>query len=414
MKRRKHRGMSTIRRPMGVDRVRRSNAWSMWRYIVLIGIAAAVVLVMIFFGFPLIEDLIKGVDPSLRYQPKVEAEFNLEESKVETGTAAPGEIYINAFTDNDGQEYKVRIKNEPFIDGDNIIFTTQFSQQGTLALDTVLIYNTQTQEITKLSNVEKKYDRLLSPLLSGNYAVWVDCLDKGGGRIVGYDIAAQQQFLIKEFAYAQPQISIAGDLIAFMQWAGDTTQRLYVYNLKTREPATVRLYENTAAGNSAASISANDLVWAEYDTQGNGTLKRIVFADGASKTENYDFGNQVFEPKTNGKDIVFATAKDIVSGSLMLSTNGNAPVKIAENVVNYALGDNFVAYTKDMKVTVCYTDAQMTQTMTGETSKNLLACANLNGICYYDTTDTEIADEAVLYAYMESAHTQAQDGGANG
>ncbi len=414
MKRRKHRGMSTIRRPMGVDRVRRSNVWSMWRYIVLIAIAAAVVLVMIFFGFPLIEDLLKGVDPTLRYQPKVEAEFNLEEVEVETGTAAPGEIYISSYTDSDSQQYKVRIKNEPFIEGKNIIFTTQFSQQGALALDTVMIYNTETREVRKLPNVEKKYDRLLSPMLSGNYAVWIDCLDKGGGRIVGYDLSTQQQFLIKEFVYAQPQISIAGDVIAFMQWAGDTTQRLYVYDLKTREAATVRLYENNVSGNSAASISGSDLVWSEYDAQGNGILKRIAFADGASKTENYDFGNQVFEPKTNGKDIVFATAKDIASGSLMLSTNGNAPVKIAENVVNYALGDNFVAYTKDMKVIVCYTDAQMTQTMTGETTKNLLASANKDGICYYDTTDTEVADEAVLYAYMESAHTQAQDGGANG
>ena len=61
MKRKKHRGMSTIRRPMGVDRVRRSNVWSMWRYIILIAAAAAGVLLMIFFGFPLIEDLIKGV-----------------------------------------------------------------------------------------------------------------------------------------------------------------------------------------------------------------------------------------------------------------------------------------------------------------------------------------------------------------
>lgn len=409
--------MSTIRRPMGVDRVRRSNVWSMWRYIILIAAAAAGVLLMIFFGFPLIEDLIKGVDPSLRYQPKVEADFKLEENTLQTGNAMPDELFINDFTDSDGQVYKVRIKNEPFIDGDNIIFTTQFSQQGTLALDTVMIYNTQTHELKKLPNVEKKYDRLLSPMLSGDYAVWVDCYNNGGGRIVGYDLKAEQQFLIKEFVYAQPQISIAGNVIAFMQWAGETTQRLYVYDLATREAATVKLYEDTAQGNSAASISENDLVWAEYGADGKGTLKRIDFSGGAAKFDSYNFGDAVYEPKTNGRDIVFATEKDIISGSLMLSTNGSAPVKIAENVVNYALGDNFVAYTKDMKVTVCYTDAQMTQTMTGDTTKNLLASANKNGICYYDTTDTKIADEAVIYAYMKSADDKSaapQSEGANG
>lgn len=411
--------MSTIRRPMGADRVRRSNFWSMWRYIILIAVAAAGVLAMIFFGFPLIEDLVKGVDPSLRYQPKVEAEFNLEENTLQTGDVVPSELYINEFTDEGGGTYKVRIKNEPFIDGDSIIFTTQLSQQGTLALDTVMIYNTQTGEVKKLPGVDKKYDRLLSPILSGNYAVWVDCYDNGGGRIVGYDIAAGEQFLIKEFVYAQPQISIAGNVIAFMQWAGDTTQRLYVYDLSTREASTVKLYENTTTGNSAASISGSDLVWAEYAADGKGTLKRIDFSSGAAKFDSYNFGDAVYEPKTNGKDIVFATSKDIISGSLMLSTNGAAPVKIAENVTNYALGDNFVAYTKDMKVTVCYTDAQMTQTMTGDTTKNLLASANKNGICYYDTTDTKVADEAVLYAYMESANTEGtgetpQDGGQDG
>ena len=381
---------------MEPNRIRRSNVWSVLRYIILFAAVGAGVLAVILFGFPLIEDLVKGVDPTLRYQPKVEADFNLQDEQLQQSTAVPEEMYLRDYAG-----FKVRLKNEPYIDGNSIIFTTQSGQATAGELDKVMIYNTETEEVKELAGTQKKYDRFLSPMLSGNIAVWIDALDTGGGRVVGYNMETGEQFLIKEYAYAQPQLSLSGEFLAFMQWAGDTTQRLYVYNIKTREASTVKLYE-TNIGNSAVSISANDMVWAEYGDDGTGTLKRIAFgADGTSKYENYDFGTAVYNPKTNGKDIVFATSKDIINGSLMLSVGGGTPVKIAENVLNYGIGSNFVVYTKDQKINVCYTDAQRTQVLTADISKNMLGSVNNNAVCYYDVTDNQVADEVVWYVYLD-------------
>ncbi|MEG2361350.1 MAG: hypothetical protein RSB97_05925 [Christensenella sp.] len=392
---RRHRGMSTVRRPMMTDRIKRSNLWTRFKIVILAVAAAAVVLVVIFFGFPLIEDLIRGVDPSARYQPKVEAKFEKEE-QTQHEEIVSKEIYTN-------KDYKM--KNEPYADGDNIIFTTQKQRGSAGGMDGVVVYNTQSGEARLLVNTEKKYDEFINPVLSGNIAVFLDSMADGGGRILGYDMANDKQFVIKEYAYAAPQLALSGDRLAFMQWAGDETQRLYVYDVKTREAATVKLYDKGTVRGSAVDISAKDMVWAESDGKGASTLKRIAFAeDGTSKYDNYNFGDAVYAPKTNGKDIVFKTKEYGVTVSLMLSVSGGAPVMLADGVSNYGIGDDFVVYSKGEQLYVAYTDAQETSQITSDVTKNILASANGNGLCYYDMTDkaaeASVADDVAKYAYV--------------
>lgn len=380
-----------MRRPMGLARLKVSNTWTVVKLVILIASVSVGVLGMIFFGFPLIEDLVKGVDPSLRYQPKVEKNFALQASKNHKEGFEEGEMYL--------VDYK--IKNDPYIAGDKIIFTTHAEDNNVYTLDAVAIYDTTSEqaEAELLPDVKKKYDNLMSPRMSGDYAVWIDSMVDGGGRIVGYDLAKKKQFVIKEYGYAMPYLSLEGELLTFMQWAGDNMQRLYVYNMRTREAVTVKVYE-TSIGNSAADVSANDIVWAEYkeDKDGvvTGALKRIVLDGDKSYYENYNWGMNVFEPKTNGKDIVFATDRNIVGGDLMLSTGGGEPLKLAENVLNYDIGDGYVAYTKDDKVFLIFTNQQNTHEVTSDITKNLLVSVNGRGFTFYDITDGSL-DEVVKY-----------------
>lgn len=361
---------------------------AMVRLVVAIALVAVGVVLMILFGFPLIEDLVKGVDPSLRYQPQVEAEFVEDEEEYENVTLTPNEVYISEF----------KIKNEPYIYNNKMVFTSQQDRTGAFQLDVLVMYDMEEGTSEVIEGVEKKYDNLLSPVMSGNMIILIDSRAAGGGRIIGYDLEKEEQFLVKEYAYALPRLSVAGDLLCFMQWAGDSVQRLYLYDIKTREAATVKLFD-TEIGNSTADISLYDMVWSEYGDDGSGTLKRIVFDGDTSRYEHYEFGDRVYEPRTNGKDIIFATEKDIVSGSLMLSTNGGQPVKIAENVINYDLGNDYIVYTKDDKVHIQYTNAQDAVVLTSDIAQNVLASANGNVFCYYDITDIELLDEVVLYVY---------------
>jgi hypothetical protein len=375
---------STVRQPVMAADPRRSVV----KFIVMLALVGAGVVAMIFFGFPLIEDLVRGVDPSLRYQPQVEAEYVEDEVEEADATLVPTEVYLSDF----------KIKNEPYIYDNKMVFTSQRDRTGAFQLDTAVLYDMETETSEVLEGIEKKYDNLLSPVMSDNIIILLDSRAAGGGRIIGYDLDTDEQFLVKEYAYAMPKLSVAGDLLCFMQWAGDAAQRLYLYDITTREEATIKLFE-TEIGNSAADISMDDMVWSEYGSDGSGTFKRIVFEGDTSRYENYEFGNKVFEPKTNGKDVIFATERDIVSGSLMLSTNGGSPVKIAENVINYDLGNGYIAYTKEDKVYVHYTNAQDAIVMTSDIAQNILASVSGNVFCYYDITDIDLLDEVVLYAY---------------
>ena len=388
---------------MRLSQVKKNERLRKVRIALLIAAVAAGVLAIILFVFPLIEDLARGVDPTLRYQPKVEANFTQPDAEPTKEELKINEIYLSDRSEN-GQN--IMMKNEPYIDGNRIIFTTQIATGAARSLDGVVIYDTQTEEATILPNVQKAFDDLRTPVISGNIAVWVDSASAGGGRIVGYNLETNEQFTIKDYAYAAPRLAINGDTLAFMQWAGDKTQRLYVYNVNTREAATVKLYENVVGnGNSDVDISASDMVWAERDAKKDpveSVLKRIVFENGVGKYDNYDLGKTVYGPKTNGKVIVFATTEDVLSGSLMLSVAGGEPVKITDNALNYDIGDNFVVYTKADGLYITYTDMQGTEQITSDISRNLLASANGTGICFYDTTDNaDVLDEVVKYTYIE-------------
>lgn len=389
MVRRKKRRRSTVRQSVEGTRVRLWRASELIRLVLILGAVAAGVLAMIFFGFPLIEDLVKQVDPSLRYRPQAEVDFVRGEQQQQIETPDTTEIYLTDY----------RVKNDPFIDGTKIIFTTQDPDKKTniYQLDGVALYDTETGAVEMLP-IEKKYDHLMSPVMSNGIVVLIDSRTDGGGRIIGYDTNTGEQFLVKEYAYAIPRLSISGNTLAFMQWSADTSQRLYAYDVVTREATTIKLIDSRA-GSSSADISGSDLVWSEYDSAGDGVLKRMSFESGGAQYDNYDFGNTVFEPRTNGTDIVFSTSRNPEEGALMLSIQGGQPVKIADGVTNYDVGDGFVMYTKDGKIHLSYTSVQETMVLTAENAQQILACVNGKGFCYYDITDLNLLDEVVIYGY---------------
>jgi len=364
---------------------------------VLIG--AAVVL-FILYGIPYLSDVFHGTNPALRYTPRIEADFNLPQSSQSA--------VINAFK-SDEVSSNYSLKNDPYMDGDNIIFSTDTDKSNGIFLNNIIIYNTKETSADKASsilpNVEKKYDNILETKLSGNYAVWVDSMVNGGGRICAYDLTAKQMFVVKEYAYAIPNLSVSGDYLAFMQVAGEDTQRIYLYNLKTRENVTVRLYNNADKSCGNVSLSAKDLVWSEYSTGNTAQLQRLVLQSPTAQYQNPDFGSSVYGPKTNGKDIVFSTKRTPDQGNLMLSVAGGQPVQIAQNPVQYEIGTNYVVYMKDQKIYIYGIDNTMkTSELTSQATRGILASANGNKVCFYDTTDAAGAIEIIRYVDLGEAN----------
>lgn len=376
-----------------VKKSKLSNTRHLILVITRVVLAGSAIALFIIFGIPYITDVANGVDPSLRYTPKVEATFNISEDQAAQSGASEFKSEEVAL---EGSSYNT--KNDPFMDGDNIIFSTDTDKTNGLFLNTVVLYNVQDKTARELPNVEKKYDNILETRLSGNIAVWVDSMVEGGGRICGYDLDTEQMFVVKEYAYAVPELSVSGDYLAFMQVAGQDTQRLYLYNLKTRENVTVRLYDSkdTTCGN--ASVSGGDLVWSEYSTGNLAQVQRLLLNTSGAEYKNPDFGSSAYDPKTNGQDIVFSTNKISQQGDLMLSIEGDSPVKIAEGAVMYDIGDDYVVYMKDQKIYLYGIDNSMqTRALTSEATRGLLSSVNENNVCFYDTTDSAGTIEVVRY-----------------
>jgi hypothetical protein len=355
--------------------------------------AGAAAVLFILFGIPYLMDVAGGVDPSLRYQPQVKSEFELSQSAPavdRTGALKSDEI----MTGDSGYN----IKNDACMDGDNIIFSTDTDKSNGLFLNTVVLYNTKDGTFFELPGVEKKYDNILETRLSGNWAVWVDSLLGGGGRICGYDLSAGKMFVIKEYAYAIPEISLAGSRLAFMQSAGADSQRLYLYDLATRDNATIRLYDTAEKECGFASLSETDMVWPEYSTGNRSYVQRLLLTGNEAAFDNPDFGESAYGPKTNGKAIVYTTSRIPRDGGLMLSMNGDVPVKIGEGAESYEIGTNFIVYMKDQKIYAFGMDNDMqTVQITSEATRGLLASVNGNKVCFYDITDISGAVDVVRF-----------------
>ncbi len=360
-----------------------SNRRHLARILTRLIVAGVAIVLFIIFGIPFIMDVANGVDPSLRYAPRSTSDFDIAETPAAAG--GTGDLKSNEImTGNSGYT----IKNDPYMDGDTIIFSTDTDKSDGLFLNTVVLYDTLDETFSELPGVEKKYDNIIETKLSGNWAVWVDSLALGGGRICGYDLAEQEMFVIKEYAYAIPEISLSGDRLAFMQVAGEESQRLYLYDLETRENATIRLYDTAEKECGAVSLSATDMVWAEFSTGNRSYVQRLLLGGDEATFDNPDFGESAFGPKTNGRDIAFCTSRIPQNGDLVLSMNGDVPVKIGEGVNAYEIGTDWVVYGKDEKLYAFgINNAMQTVEITSEATRGYLASVNGNKVCFYDTTD---------------------------
>ena len=238
------------------------------KIIIAAAVIVAAVLCFIFFALPFLSDLTSGVDPAARYEDKPNVEFAADTISENTSsdTVTEADWVINEVKSN------YSIKNDPYYDNGRIIFSTDNDVSNGIMADAVAIYNVASQETTILPNVTKKYDNIIMTRLSGNYAIWVDCMKAGGGRICGYDLSKQEMFVVKEFGYAIPYISINGNYIAFTQVAGENEQRLYLYDIANRTNTTVKIYESKDVTCGKCDISDTSLVWSEYATDGRAVM----------------------------------------------------------------------------------------------------------------------------------------------
>jgi hypothetical protein len=246
--------------------------------------------------------------------------------------------------------------NSPFIYGNEMVYSTGEASALNPELKNISIFDlTQNKTLPVLSNITPKYSNLFEPLMNDKWIVFLDVnATAGASRICGYNRKTNKMFSIREYYYGMPKLSLSGDYLAWMQQTAPTTDKLYICNLASNEEVCLHTYKDTPSSMSAVSICDKELVWAEIATGDSScVIKRLPIADGKAGQEiQLDPKLFVFDPMTNGNDIIFLDGARGPDSRLMVSIDGALPKEIDKGVLNYGIGTNFAAYTKDDAVYV--------------------------------------------------------------
>jgi len=303
--------------------------------------------------------------------------------------------------------------NDPYIFGSQIVFSTGDNTKTSPTLDTIAIYDMSTQQTTNVEGITKKYDQLYEPKIDDKYMVYLDCktpdVSKNayGGAVCGYDRSTKKQFVMREYLYGKPKVTLSGDYALWLQQTNNGTDKLYLYYLPTEECTTIEVFVNAPFFISAPYMSDDSIIYVQpkdqnkvVDTNTSSSLTDVQICiiplknKGDAERVFYIPGTYVYEPLIKGNDIVYLDGdRDYNSNLMYCSKSGDSftqPVAIAQGVLNYYIGDGFVVYTKDDAVFIYYFKDGSTGTLSSGTTRALLAGTNGKDVIWYDITGSAV------------------------
>ncbi len=296
---------------------------------------------------------------------------------------------------------------DPCIKGNQLLFTAGKLVENDIRMDALFKWNLDTGEHERIEAKLKNHSYIF-PVFSDSWLVYLDGKPGGGGIIRAIKTKTNEAFEVKEVFAGQPQFSIDGDLLAWIERTGSRMDKLFVCDLNTLETTVVRMFSNSFYGQSAASLSKGQLIYAdmdpnateaEIDTHLTSAIYKVIISSGI--TSVYSPGTFVHDPLTNGKHWVWRDGLHGEGNNLYYS-NGEAPPKmIAESIIDYGLCDTFVAYSKDESIYVYLFDGGITARITPEAERERTQLLGVSGgsVIWMDVTSRE--RDIMKYAKVE-------------
>ena len=335
----------------------------------------AAVLLLIFLIIPLLKGLFSPL-PTVRYTPS---------SFVTSVTV--DEKPTDSEADFSSAQHEAKLSystvSDPYLYGDSLVFSTASMVKGVQVYNNIIVYNINTEEEKKL-NISVQYENLINFVMNDDYIVWCDAQAENGGRICGYDRKSGTQFKIKDYVYAAPKLSLSGNILAFMQQAGDETDRLYLYDLVSREAVTYKVFQSQDGLPTQAHIYGDILCYAIPSDKESGYAISLVNVK-TGEENVIETGKSVRSPKTNGKDVAFLSST-IGAPTDLYVMSGDDAILIASDVLNFDMCDAGVVYSKDECVYLYMSATKQSMRLNTNISRAYLAEADGDNICWYDIT----------------------------
>ncbi len=291
--------------------------------------------------------------------------------------------------------------NDPFVFGREVVFSTGKKDEVSPEIKQIALFDMDAKTTTVVEDITASYATLFEPKMNDKYIVYLDCKSAYGGAVCGFDRETGEKFVMREYLYGKPKVSLSGEYALWLQQTGKGTDRLYLYHLPSRETAEIEIFVNTPFSVSAPHMSDDAIVYVQpygesqvlegSSASTEAEICVIPLKEGADAQRIlFRPGVPVFDPMIDGDNIVFIdTNRDEKARLLLCTKQGDTysqPTQIAEGVVNYAVGDGYVAYTKDEGIYLYYFADKSTGRLTSESTRSFLASANGKDVVWYDIT----------------------------
>ena len=233
-------------------------------------------------------------------------------------------------------------------------------------------------------------DDYMFPVFNEKWLVYLDAKVNGGGLIKAISRTGEDAkgFVVKEVYTGQPKIQLDGDYIAWTERTGTKMDKLYVCDLNTLESTTVQMFSNSVYGQSLPSMNNGTLVWA--DTASGDSVSEICSIKLTQSTiSNFKPGTYVHDPQINGSCIAWLDGHHGPGTKLYYSIANSTPVSIDENVVEFGVGSNFIAYGKDEHIFVYLCDKKKIYQLTPEEEHAQFLGVSDDKVLWMDVTSRE-------------------------
>ena len=281
-----------------------------------------------------------------------------------------------------------------FHDGRMIISAGKLASDGkNVAFSDMFFFNPEDRSAEKLPLSPQNF-HFMYPKFNGKWLVYLDAKIDEGGAIMAVDLTASplKAVKVKDIYSGQPEPFLSDNYLAFTDRTGTTKDKLFVYDLTTMESTVVAMFTNSVYGQSKPFIADSTLIWADSATSSGSSDTSVLnyIYINSSTVKSVNTGTFVHDPECNRQYTAWLTEVHSRDTQLYgMNGFGGEPFLIDSGVVEFGLGSDFVAYSRDEGIYVYMFNGGSIYRLTQDYEQAMFLGVSDDHVMWMDVTSRE-------------------------
>lgn len=281
-----------------------------------------------------------------------------------------------------------------FHDGRMIISAGKLASDGkNVAFSDMFFFNPEDRSAEKLPLSPQNF-HFMYPKFNGKWLVYLDAKIDEGGAIMAVDLTSSplKAVKVKDIYSGQPEPFLSDNYVAFTDRTGTTKDKLFVYDLTTMESTVVAMFTNSVYGQSKPFIADSTLIWADSATSSGSSDTSVLnyIYINSSTVKSVNTGTFVHDPECNRQYTAWLTEVHSRDTQLYgMNGFGGEPFLIDSGVVEFGLGSDFVAYSRDEGIYVYMFNGGSIYRLTQDYEQAMFLGVSDDHVMWMDVTSRE-------------------------